>query len=128
MCLSLFQIQNLCQFWSKRPYSISILVSWCSPIMIASFKSKIWNVFCPVIFLNFRMVCFWMWSNFCLCANIWSQDFCVICNVKKNLMFWDIVIRWVRIHVKYFCLTLCAFFKSFVLIDLDLEWNFGSTV
>ena len=25
--------------------------------MLASFKSKMWNVFCPAIFLHFRMVC-----------------------------------------------------------------------
>jgi hypothetical protein len=25
--------------------------------MLASVKSKIWNVFCPTIFLHFRMVC-----------------------------------------------------------------------
>ena len=25
--------------------------------MLASFKSKIWNVFCPAIFLYFQMVC-----------------------------------------------------------------------
>jgi hypothetical protein len=27
-----------------------------SVLMLASFKSKIWNVFCPAIFLHFRMV------------------------------------------------------------------------
>ena len=39
-----------------HPYSIFILVSYCSPTMLASFKSKIRNVFCPAIFLHFRMV------------------------------------------------------------------------
>ena len=43
-------------FSKGHPYSIFILVSQCSPIMLASFKSKIWNVFCPAIFLHFRMV------------------------------------------------------------------------
>ena len=45
-------------FSKGHPYSISIFVSYCSPIMWASFKSKIWNVFCLAIFLRLRMVCF----------------------------------------------------------------------
>ena len=44
-------------FSKGHPYSISILVSQHSPIMLASFKIKIWNVFCPAIFQHFRMVC-----------------------------------------------------------------------
>ena len=48
-------------FSKGHPYSISIFVSWCSPIMLASFKTKIWNVFCPAIFLYFRMV--WQGRN-----------------------------------------------------------------
>jgi hypothetical protein len=63
MCLSLSNpefvsiLDKKVIFSKGHPYSISILVSQCSPIMLASFKSKIWNVFCPAIFLNFRMVC-----------------------------------------------------------------------
>ena len=38
-------------------YSFFILVSQCFSIVLASFKSKIGNVFCPAIFLQFRMVC-----------------------------------------------------------------------
>ena len=38
-------------------FGIFILVSYCSPIILASFKSKISNVFCPAIFWHFRNVC-----------------------------------------------------------------------
>ena len=47
MCLSFFQIQDSRQSRSKSAFSqkdiylcIFILVFWCSPIMLASFKSK----------------------------------------------------------------------------------------
>ena len=39
------------------PYSIFKFAYYCSHVMIASLKCKIWNVFCPAIFLYFRMVC-----------------------------------------------------------------------
>ena len=55
MCLSLLQIQICVNFWQKMGFlkrtpiqSIFSLVSQCSPIILASFKSKIWNV--PISF------------------------------------------------------------------------------
>ena len=64
MCLSLFQIQNLCQFWSKSGISqkdtrTAFLLLFPSVLllhMLASFKGKIGKVFCPVIFFHFRTV------------------------------------------------------------------------
>ena len=51
MGLSLYQIQKLCHCWSKKvifskrhPYSISILVPYCSHTILASFKIKTWNL------------------------------------------------------------------------------------
>ena len=56
-CPELTQILSKKVIFSKvHPYSISIPVSLCSPIMLPSFRSNIWNVFCQAIFLHFRMV------------------------------------------------------------------------
>ena len=63
MCLSFFQIKDLVQSRSKSAFTqkdtylaFSFNFFQCSPIILASFKSKISNVFCPSIFLHFRMV------------------------------------------------------------------------
>ena len=37
-------------FLKRTPIQYFIIVSWCSPIILQSFKSKIGNVFCPAIF------------------------------------------------------------------------------
>ena len=42
---------------AKLAISKVALLTLCNVHGIQKFKSKIWNVFCPAIFLHFRMVC-----------------------------------------------------------------------
>ena len=42
-----------CLFWKGHIFCIFILVSLWSPIMLASFKRNVLNVFCPPSFLHF---------------------------------------------------------------------------
>ena len=54
---SLIQVKK-CSFSKEHIFGTFILVSWFSHIMLlASFKSKLLNVFYPAIFMHFRMVC-----------------------------------------------------------------------
>ena len=74
VCLSLFQIQNLCQFWLKKGHPIQHFNS--SFLLLASFKSKIGNVLCPAIFLHFRR----LWC-------IFKQKYYIIANLQMIAPF-----------------------------------------
>ena len=64
--------------------------------MLASIKSKIWNVFCLAIFLHFRMVC-------SVTYGMLNTYWCALGNILRQIK--PLLIPW-QIPLSIFCLSL----------------------